>query len=68
MIENPNKMCKKPSQGLIPLLSVKGQGLNLNDTKKNDPQNPIYISFTNFFHNFKWSHSTTNEKLYKMSI
>jgi hypothetical protein len=42
MIENPNEICLKTSQGPIPLLSIKGQGFNLNDTKKKDHQNPIY--------------------------
>jgi hypothetical protein len=42
MIENPNEMRKKSLQGPIPLLSIKGQSFNLNDTKKNDLQNPIY--------------------------
>ncbi len=35
-------MCKKTSQGPIPYYPQKGQGLNLNNTKKNDLQNFIY--------------------------
>jgi len=65
MIENPKEMCKKPSQGPISLLSIKGQGLN--NTQKTTLK-ILFIVFTNFFHNFKWAHSTTNEKIYKMSI
>jgi hypothetical protein len=67
MIENPNEMCKKPLQGPIPLLSIKGQSFNLNDTKKMTFK-ILFIVFTNFFNNFKRSHSSTNEKIYKMSI